>query len=268
MKVCPACQHKQESGKFCGKCGSPLAEATKEASVETETPSVEQETTATNETVTPTAQVAPNEQLEKVKAESKQYFNYFLQQLKKPSAGEAADAKNHYISLGLYVLITAIAIYALISGFLGSYASYLGGSLFQVILYAIVFLALLIAVNVLAIFLTTLLFSEGRGFTEVLTKIGSYFAIPVVISLLGLLLAIVKSMTMASLVIYLGVIIAFGLIPIYVVSKYLHEKSKTVDPLYAFLVYFGIVTVLFVIVGMFLADSALGEMLQYVDSIF
>lgn len=248
MKTCSTCGHMQDEGNFCGKCGGKLELQ------------VGEQTAATVQAEQPIQQ--NNEQLEKIKEQSKMYLGYFVKQLKFPSI--QSDMKNSFTSIGLYILLTVIAVYTLLRNvFDNSYVGYMGPSFFQILIYATIFFVLVIVINATAVFLTSKLFSENVKFTEVITKFGGYYVIPILLTALGIVLSLVKSYTIAGMSIYLGLVIAFGLIPVFVIIRQLSLKSKGIDSFYAYLFYLGLNVLFGVIIGMFIADSAIGEMIGY-----
>ena len=274
MKTCIACGHTQEEGNFCGKCGTNFEghageTVYKQKVADNDVSQAQLETAATQESSTHVNESQKNEQLEKIKEQSKRYFDYFIQQLKSPSTqvnGGQTTFKNSLISIALYILLTIIAVYSLFKGLLGGYDSfygYFGPSLFQLFVYMSIFFILLIGINLLAIFVTSKLFSVNQNFKEIIGNVGGYFAIPVVFSVIGILLAILKSLTIATFFIYIGVSIAFGLIPLFVMLKLLNIKSKRIDSFYAFLFYLFFTFVSGLLLGLLIADSAIGELLNY-----
>lgn len=248
MKTCSTCGHVQNDGNFCGKCGGKLEGA---ADVQAATVAQEQQ---------PVQQ--SSEQLEKLKEQSKMYFGYFMQQLKTPSG--QSDLKNSLISIGLYILLTVVAVYTLLKNLLdNSYFGYMGPSFFQILIYATIFFVLLIGISATAVFLTSMLFSENMKFTEVINKFGGYYVIPIVLTVLGIVLSLVKSYTIAGMSIYIGLIIAFGLIPVFIMIRQLSLKSKGIDSFYAYMFYLILNVIFGVVIGLLIADSAIGEMISY-----
>lgn len=270
MKICSVCKHTQAEGNFCGKCGAKLEEQAG-GTVQKEVISggvgegEKLESAATQEIPKSEDEPEINEQFEKVKEQSKKYFDYFMQQLKAPSAPviqEQSSFKYGLLSIGLYILLTVITMYLLIIGFMGGY-SYYGPSFLQIILYAGIFFVLIIGINVLAVFVTSKLFSVNQTFKEVLSNIGGYFAVPIVFSVLGILLVILKSMSLATMSIYIGGALAFGIIPLFVMLKLLHTKTKSIDSFYAFLFYIVFTFAAGLFLGVLIADSIIGELLSY-----
>ncbi len=270
MKICSVCNHAQEEGKFCGKCGAPFTAV--------ETDQAQSETVATTEAsvqphpVHPSAATQqptePNEQIEKLKTESKMFFSFFMQQLKSPSAHFNAvnsSAKNSLISIILYVLLTALAVYALIRSVVGSSLSYFGPSFIQIIFYFTLFAVILLAINVTAIFVTSKLFSENLSYTEVVRRVGGFFALPILFSVVGILLALIESYGLSTSVLYIGGLLAFGTIPVYIMVKLLAQKTKSMDGFYAFLFYFVITAALSIVLVMLVADSAIGDLFDYIS---
>ncbi|MGE7911096.1 hypothetical protein [Lysinibacillus xylanilyticus] len=265
MKNCLACGHAQEEGRFCGKCGTPFENAALEQAATMNSIKDEQQSQYAK-TVQGTTQ--NNEQIELIKKQSKLYFNYFLEQLKMPSANFNVDAtwKNSITSMIIFVVLTALAVFALIktffSGGLGFFESF-GPSFIQVFFYMSLFITLLIAISVFAIFLTSKLFSESLSLTNVISKIGGYYTLPIVIMVISILLGLLKSFTYSIIMIYIGVTLTIGFIPIFVMIKLLSNKSKTIDSFYGFIFYLIVTSVLSWIIFSFIIDSAIGEYLNF-----
>lgn len=248
MKTCSTCGHVQNDGNFCGKCGGKLESQ------------VGEQTAVTTHTEQPVQQ--SSEQLEKIKEQSKMYFGYFVKQLKSPSS--QSDMKNSLISIGLYILLTVIAVYTLLKNVLSnSWVGYMGPSFFQILIYATIFFVVLIGISATAVFLTSKLFSENVKYTEVINKFGGYYVIPIILTVFGIVLSLIKSYTIAGMSIYLGLIIAFGLIPVFVMIRQLSLKSKGIDSFYAYMFYLVLNVIFGVIIGLFIADSAIGEIIDY-----
>lgn len=258
MKKCLACGHEQEEGRFCGKCGEEIEKLVSDEVAATASSNFEQQPQVTSQN---------SEQLEKIKEQSKMYFNYYMQQIKVPSTHfntTELSFKNSIISIILYVILTTLSVYVLIKGFIGGglFESY-GPSFFQIFLYMSVFFVLLITISLVAVFITTKLFSEDLTFKDVISKFGGYYMLPMMLSVIGIFLALFKSYSFATISIYVGLAIVTGVIPMYIMVKLLSSKSKGIDSFYAFIFYIIVTIILMVIVISFIIDSTIGEYLQY-----
>lgn len=266
MKNCLACGHAQDDGRFCGKCGAPIENAAQERAATTHSVSDEQPNSQYTQTAQRTTQ--SNEQIELIKKQSKLYVNYFVEQLKMPSANFNVEAtwKNSIISMIIYVVLTALSVFTLIKqifsrGF-GFFES-IGPSFIQVFFYMSLFISLLIAISIFAIFLTAKLFSESLSFTNVISKIGNYYTLPIAIMVLSILLGLLKSFSYSTTMIYIGFALAIGIIPIFVMIKLLSNKSKNIDSFYGFVFYLVVTCILSSIVFSFMIDSAIGEVFKF-----
>lgn len=268
MKRCTECNNTQAEGNFCGKCGGPL-EVEVAQTIDPRLPDspVEPTQTTNEQTRHSEERAAQNsEQLDQIKQHSKAYFAYFMQQLKSPSnhLHEGANQKNHLISVIVYIILTAISVYTLLNSAIGvSVFNSYGPSFIQILLSTLVFLSIGIVMSVVAIYITSKLFSDALNFKTVLTKIGSYFALPILLSVAGIVLSIIGSNIIASFSIYIGVCLAVGLIPLYIMIKQLTLKTKGIDGFYAFLFYLVITAIVATIIGLFIMDSAVGDMMNY-----
>ncbi|QQP13151.1 zinc ribbon domain-containing protein [Lysinibacillus agricola] len=266
MKNCLTCGHTQDDGKFCGKCGTPFENAALEQAATINSMSDEQPQSQYAQTDQGTTQ--SSEQMELIKKQSKLYFNYFLEQIKMPSTNFNVEAawKNSVTSIILYVLLTALSVFVLIKKFLsggfGFFESY-GPSFIQVFFYMSLFISLLIAINVLAIFLTSKLFSENLSFTNVISKIGNYYTLPVAITVLSILLGLLGSYKYSIMMLYIGFVLVLGCIPIFVMIKLLSNKSKSIDSFYGFIFYLVVTGILSAIIFSFIIDSTIGNFLDF-----
>ncbi len=266
MKKCLACGHAQDEGRFCGKCGTPLENAAFEQAATINNVSDEQPQSQFTQTVQGNTQ--NSEQIELIKNQSKLYFNYFLEQLKMPSTNFNVEAtwKNSLTNMIIYVVLTALSVFMLIknffSGGFGFFES-VGPSFIQVIFYMSLFISLLIAISVSAIFLTSKLFSESLSFTNVINKIGNYYTLPIAITILSILLGLLKSFTYSIMMIYFGFALAIAIIPIFVMIKLLSNKSKNIDSFYGFIFYLVVTGILSAIIFSFIIDSSIGEYLDF-----
>lgn len=270
MKTCPQCGHMQADGNFCGKCGTPLP--AQETPVENQTELlVPHEEPVRKEYVEPTPPpvteqpVQPNEQIEKLKGESKLYFSFFAQQLKAPSAHLnqlQSGLKNSLISLILYVVLTGLAVYTALRSLFDSSFGYGGPSFISIIFYVALVTAIILAINVTAIFVTSKLFSENLSYVETIRRVCGFFVLPVALSAAALLFALVSSYTVSFLVLYLGAFLAFATAPIFVMITQLAKKSKSIDGFYAFLFYGAFIAIVGFFISIMIMDSAIGEVID------
>lgn len=267
MKICLTCGSKQEKGNFCEKCGGQMDNVELEQAA-TVADTLDQEESIKYESNN-SSSLQNSEQLENIKKHSKMYATYFIEQLKTPTVHYQVNTawKNSLANIVLYIILTAISVYFLIrsmvGGFFGGFDSYAAPSFIKIMFYFSIFIVLLISINMLAVFITSKLFSEEIGFAKVVHKIGNYYTLPIIFSVLGIVLVIIKSFTYSTLIINIGFIMAIFIIPFFVMVKLLSNKSKGIDSFYALLFYLVVTGVLSYIVFSFIIDSAIGNYLNY-----
>ncbi len=273
MKTCPKCGHTQSEGNFCGKCGTSLIsnttnnEPTEAAATQPDPAQYYQQAPQPE-----AAPAQPNEQIEKLKSESKLFLSFLLQQVKSPSAhfqDVNSGLKNSLLSIGLYILLTALAIYSIIRSLFGAaYGIYDGPSIVTIVFYLALFSLLVLAVNLTSVYVTSKLFSENQTFSEIVRKIGGYFALPIALSAVSILLALISSYTVSGIILYIGIILAFGTVPTYVMIKLLAHQTKSIDGFYAFLFYIAFTAILGFLISLLIMDSAIGELIGYMGMDF
>lgn len=278
MKVCEACGHTQETGNFCGKCGTKLIEnkslqvhaADEEAATYADRGQEPVQQTQQQD-ITPEQPSQKSEQIEKIKQDSKLYWNFFLTQLQKPSGhlSKSKDVQNGVISMILFILITVIALYTIVKKLFGTsyFFEDMVPSFFQMLLSVSLAILIMVGINLLSLFVTTKLFSENLSFTTLISQLGGFYVIPIILSSLGLFFSLIKSFQIASLVLYLGLFVAIGLIPVFIILRQLQREVKSIDRFYAFLFYLVVTLALFWIVILIFADSTLGEFISILDRI-
>ncbi|UOQ45578.1 hypothetical protein MUN89_06450 [Halobacillus salinarum] len=116
---CSNCNHEQESGKFCGGCGSSLvSDGLTHAGEVSEVPAAE-------------AAHSNNENLEKAKQFSSAYGHYSLKLLKRPSHAFDADDSLFFqglTTLFVYLLAFSLSLYFLANSYYKQFASFVGGN--------------------------------------------------------------------------------------------------------------------------------------------
>lgn len=272
MKKCISCGNEQEAGKFCGKCGAPFDEAVEAASVE----SSNLEATATIEQAN-VAPAQPNEHVEKVKDQSKKFWNYFLKYIKNPSEIFATGEKEfaHALtSMILFAFILGITVYVSISSFTRTTMSgfgdfgelfmeqYSGPPFFTVFGSIFIFTLLSMALVVLAILITGKLFGPGSSWKKIVSYYGTHLLASSVLAIIGFLLILVKSYVFGNIVLVLSFSLALSIIPLFIVTKLLHTASKNVDKFYGYLLYIVLFAIIYGIFITIIADSSIGQVVN------
>lgn len=240
MKTCTICGHLQEDEKYCSECDVRF-----ENNIDPK-------------------EFQLIESIAKVKERSKSYFSYLIRRLKAPSAevAEASSGKYAITSICLLIFLIVTGIYGVQYGFIGEFSAY-APPFSQVFFYIGLLFSLIFGINVLAIFLTAQFFSKGRPIKQVICDIGNYFSVPLVIAGVGVLFAIIQSTVIAVLLIFISIVIAFGIIPIVIVFRTIDDSGQSIDCFYSFLLYFVFTLILTAILIVLIADSIIGETVHY-----
>lgn len=274
---CPNCQHEQDTGKFCGKCGAGLVANPNMGSQATVTPEPAgyQAATAVNP-----AHTEPNQHVEKVKVQSKQYWNYFLRYFKQPGSiiDQSADQfVNALITMGIFALFFSLAIYKNLSvalspmdelgGFFGGSQS-LMPSFFSVLFGTVLTLGLLFALSAACIYAVSKFAGPDESFKSIVTSFGTLMIPSVALVILAYALLLISSMTYGNLVLIISLSLAVSVMPLYLVTVLLKKASKTFDSYYAYLSYIVLFTVgTFIIVTVFF-DATVGQYMDDLNELF
>lgn len=283
--ICSNCGNEQDSGKFCGKCGTPLtAETAKET--EQETPVTQSEESPS---VTPTQQAeaaaaveqpaaVPNPSIEKAKKTSMQYLNFFTTFVKSPTkAFEQSESNwlNGLITTIAVALILTFSIYSVINGFISKAAAeafyfdpLMSKSYFSLIFpRAFAIIAGMIASIILVVFGVTHAFIRPISLKSVVGMYGSLMLPVVIMSAIVWLLIAINSYS-ASYFVFAITLSMITVISPFVILFHVSENIKTkIDRLYIGLIYIVGYSVVTFILGYILLESTIMKIITFVDEI-
>ncbi|HSI66120.1 MAG TPA: zinc ribbon domain-containing protein [Planococcus sp. (in: firmicutes)] len=279
---CSNCQHEQDTGKFCGKCGTVLTAHKEETTVTTG-----QETAGAYSTATPIAAAPvyqapsePNQHVEKVKATSKQYWNYFLQYIKTPGSiveQPAGQMVNALITLAVFALIFSLAIYKNLSLVLqpfGEMGSFFGGSesvmpsFFSVMFSSVLSLGLIFLLSAGSVYLVNKFAGPDESFKNIVISFGTLMVPAVVLLLAAFLLLLIESLFIGNLLVLISLSLGISMMPLYLITVLLKKSAKAIDSFYAYLSYIVLFTIGFSILMSVFFDSTIGRYINEISDVF
>lgn len=240
MLKCTNCLNEQDSGKFCGKCGTSLMES-----------GIPQPTAFTEAAAASPAggaqPVNTNEHVTKAKENVSKYWSYALQVLKKPSvAFDTKDSQyvNGIITMALFVIAFALSIYflanklykAVVGGF-GSLFSEggLGAEslpFFSITSSLFMFAVFFILGSFISVFLVSKFMTEGFTLKELLSQFGSilipFTALNVVAIIFGLMGSIQLTLTLTGVSLFYTI----AILPSIIVYDRAMKSEKSLNKLY------------------------------------
>ena len=294
---CEKCNHEQASGKFCGKCGTPLQEVETGAVEEVTGAQSELEVAATVESVQPLQPTAnpvvatpaqPNEQVERVKDTSKKYVAYIKEFAVNPSrifSNSENQFTNAIITMAIILLLASYTIFLAIKsfytmatesfagnifgddigGFLESQVPKLSlfptyGNVFMILLFV---LGLSVAVSLVVLKIAKQLIDFKR-----LISIYGTLLIPVVgVVVLSFLFVLINKVGLGLALLILGFSLAVYLYPLRIVLHQFIGESK-IDATHRGLIYFaGFSVILYIIITQYVTGKLadLSGLLNYLD---
>ncbi|KAF0821294.1 zinc ribbon domain-containing protein [Cytobacillus firmus] len=250
--ICSNCSHKNDGGRFCENCGSPLTQGGgQEAAVAME-----------NASASPTTSGQSNKYIESTKNISKMYFGYFMQVIKKPYASAQAVGAEHFINglitIVLYSFIIPLMFYFALKGILAdmnSFSSGLFGEELQInppfadvvikpaFAYAI-FIMLVAVFSFAAIKLGRI----NASFQEVVARFGSFLIPFVALLAIALIMSILK-IKLFLLFLFLGFVGSIFMVPPLVIASYKKSSEEGVDVIYGSLITYILTFVAIAIMG-------------------
>lgn len=283
---CTNCQHEQDSGKFCGKCGTVLTALNSDTAVNTAPMDAEP---AAQFTASPAAigvapvyqaPAEPNQHVEKVKATSKQYWNYFLTYIKRPGSiidQPASQLTNALITLGIFALIFSLAIYKNLStalqpindmgGFFGSSESIMP-SFFSVLLTVAFSLGVIFALTAGCVYAVNKFAGTDESFKRVITIFGTLAVPSLLLVLAAYLLLLIESLVVGNVLLVLSLSLTVSIMPMYLITALLKKSVKAFDSFYAYLSYIVLFTISLWIVMTVFFDSTIGRYIEDFQDLF
>jgi len=236
MAQCQNCQHLNEGGKFCEKCGSPLHFGTFN------------EAAATTTIQTQPVDSQANQYLEGAKNVSKRYFSYFIEVLKKPYASSVNVGQEHFINgiitIVLYSIFIPLMLYFALKGFLaemsGLASDFMGETgisvpFTDVVIKPTIAFAVFIFLVACFTFAAVKLGRVNVNFKEVIARFGSFLIPSVAILAVALIFSILK-VKLSIFIAFLGVLTSIFLVPPLVIASFKKQFQDGVDVIYGALI--------------------------------
>ncbi|WP_164667770.1 hypothetical protein [Virgibacillus doumboii] len=271
MLVCPNCNSKQESGKFCGVCGGTLESMENAGSTARENPTGTDANEQTAAAVT--AQPQAQQTTEKIKNGVSQYGTYFLDLLKNPTTAFRTN-ENHFIN-GLITLILYAITFSLSLYFLANslYKSLMGGfgdvagagssiPFFALNSRLVFFIAILAAVSFAGALAMIKVAKNQENTKTLITNFGSLVVPFTAINTLAVLTGIAGTVKLTLILLGVSLILLTLFIPVLFVFEKATKVSQNDQN-----IYFSMATVLIiVIVDLFIVRSVMSGLLEDLEN--
>lgn len=280
MNNCIACGNEQETGKFCGKCGTKFEKVLSSHSI-SDIEAISSEITGNSSNPSSVVQAQTlahrNEHVEKVKDQSKKFWNYFMKYIKNPSeifSTTDREFVNALISIIVFAFVFSVTVYISISGFarramggLGELGElfmedYQGPPFFTIFSSVFFFTLVSTALVVVSILIISKLFGPASSWKETISHYGTFILTSSVLTIIGLILLLFKSFVFGNIIVILSFLLMLLVIPTFIISKLLLSKSKSVDKFYGYLLYIVLFLIIYLIYITIIADSTMGQVLD------
>ncbi|MBO0589710.1 hypothetical protein [Sporosarcina sp. E16_8] len=227
---CVNCGHQQSEGKFCAICGKALGD-----------------NLLTRSRSAGKSGLQSTKYIEKVKDASNKYWNYFLNYLKHPSLALKQGEKefsNGLITSVIMAFIIGLVLFTFMkrvpSPFLDasyelSFTSVIGSSLLFVFISTVIIIA--------SLFLTIKYLGSEHSFKSIAGIYGTQLIPSTFLVLISFILLLLKAYTYSNFLLSFALLLAFFVVPLYILIKLLTKEEAGIDPLYcviAYIVVFGI----------------------------
>ncbi|MBK3497436.1 hypothetical protein JFL43_22030 [Viridibacillus sp. YIM B01967] len=273
MLKCSTCGTEQESGKFCGKCGNSITEQVESSE---QTTSKQNEAAATTSSAVQSNQkTTQNESIEKVKIQSRQYWSYFIKNLKNPSHGFKEKGQqfiNAIISMAILSILLGITVYYGVSqsikaasgGFSSTVEEVLGISLFSVIFYVFIFVAASMLIVEVVLLMMSRFVNQNISFKDIVGIYGAHLSPVISLAAVTFLFYLLSANITASIMLVIVYILAIFIMPLYIICKLINEQPQKIDAFYGYIIYIVAFTIVYYIFIMVVIDTALG---RFIDSL-
>jgi hypothetical protein len=254
---CVNCSHEQASGKFCGKCGTPLQVAKSPVVEEVPVSNPVNETVATIESASvaqPAQPAKPNEQVELVKETSKKYIEYVKEFAVKPSrifSNPENQFTNALITLAILLLLASYTIFSAIKSVYSSTMAEFGNDFadlfetqtpklpfFSIFSNTFLLFLLLIAVSVVITLVVLKISKQQVNFKSLVSVYGTLLLPVIGIVVLSFLLVLINKLALGMGLLVLGFAMAVYLYPLRIVFHNFIGELK-IDVIHRGLMYFG-----------------------------
>ncbi len=204
----------------------------------------------------------PNETIEKAKAVTKIYWDYFLHYLKRPSEvlkqGET-EFTNGLVTIFMMAVFVGLSFFVLLeravwSPYEPSFFSVMGGSLFVILFCTTIVTASLVV--------TFAFLGPGQSVKRIAGIYGTHLIPSTFLVVIALLLLILKAYLFGNLLLSFALLLAFLIVPLYILTIILRQEDLVFDPLYCVIVYVVLFGIAFSIFFILLGNSALGSMMN------
>ncbi|WP_335871139.1 hypothetical protein [Bacillus sp. 2205SS5-2] len=240
LLTCTKCFHQQESGKFCGKCGTALT-----LKNENETPqSAQEEVAATTYNNQQSKQMSNN--LKKAKEGVSRYGSFVVDVLKRPSAaltGHDRNFVNGLITIAVFILAFSLSLYFLMNkifkSVMGGFGNFFGEAMapqslpaFDIVSQLFIFSLLFIAGAMLSAFAAIKLMSDSMTFKEMIGNFGSVIIPFTSLNVLAIIMGLTGSIQITLLLIGISLIFTVIVMPALVVYDRAMKSGKQVNSIY------------------------------------
>ncbi|BAQ10060.1 hypothetical protein OXB_1589 [Bacillus sp. OxB-1] len=204
----------------------------------------------------------PSIHMEKLKAQSKMYGTYFMRQLKNPSRpleDEQTGFPNALISIILFSMLIAGAMYTLIRNVSWSHE---GGAFLTALASQMAFILGFIALVLISLYTINHFFGPALTLKSIVSLYGAHLSFLLISAAASLLFILMNSFTFGVVALTITMSLAIFILPLHLVSTLLTEKPAGLDPLYGTLLYVAMFSILLLLLTTIVADSAFGEFLH------
>lgn len=279
MLVCPKCNHQQDSGKFCGVCGTAVQAADSEQlpndNVEEEVRSgspeqdIQSEGAASTSQTAATAEPQVQETSEVIKNGLSQYWSYFLTMVKNPSRAFDANENqfvNGLVTLGLYAVIFSLSLYFLANSLMRAFNNWFDTSVpFFDVNARLVFVAIIFFVITFgSAFIMIKIAKNQQSFKTIIAQYGSIvvpFTALNVIAMIGGLIGSIQ-LTMSS--IFLSASLTFVFIPVLFVYEKVSSSNRSNQKIYLSLATILLIT----LISYILHDALIVNLIEEIEYLF
>ncbi|GAB3056291.1 DUF6574 domain-containing protein [Virgibacillus ainsalahensis] len=274
MLVCPKCNNEQESGKFCGVCGTEL-----QASGQTVAPDAHQSVqqpqgnlaqdqaaagaapVQTQQTPSQSADAAQN-----VKNVLGDYWAYFLELIKNPTRA-FNQTENHFvnglITLGLYVIAFSLSIYFLLSSMynatIGSFTD-TSVPFFSVTFNMILLSVVAIALTFFSAFAMIKAAKHPISFKLLVSQYGALLIPFTALNVISMLGALIGSVILTTVPLGISGVLTLLFVPVLLVYEKASQVNKQGQNIYLSLATVVLITIGFFIISDVIVSSILDRL--------
>ncbi|MFJ7936667.1 hypothetical protein [Sporosarcina sp. NPDC096371] len=237
---CIHCGHNQREGKFCAGCGNALG-------------GVVDGTVQPVEMVGVRSRSQPNDYTKKMKKQLNLYWNYLLKHPADAFKREEKDFINGVVTIGILAILVGLSMFTILKevethsfSVIGNVAAYVVSS---------------VAIVLGSLYLTTKFLGPEQSIKKLISMYAAHLIPSAFLVLIAFAFLLLKIFTFGNVLLITALLLAFFIVPLYILTKLVTQEKTIIDPYYSLVVYVVVVGIVSFICLAIFGDAVMGNIM-------